>query len=206
MDRTLEHFHRSLSWCRDNWPDHVRMRDCQMPDNDRWFLVEYAIVVYNSGFRAAVVQRHWDRLTEAWRGWHPLAIAEHLDDCVARARMIINNRGKVQAIASVATLLDRLGWIAFRDAYCQNLDSLRQLPWIGPITCYHLARNIGMDYAKPDVHLSRIARDLDWGDDVQGMCRHIATHTGESVGFVDSVLWAAAARYTESEPRTEAGI
>lgn len=88
----------------------------------------------------------------------------------------------------------------------QYLDSL---PMIGPITKYHLARNLGIDCAKPDRHLARLAQkfgfinhvgvrpqDLtnkqavaDMEQGVHRMCKALADFTGWRIGTVDVILW-----------------
>jgi hypothetical protein len=71
-----------------------------------------------------------------------------------------------------------------------QLDFLESLPWIGPITKYHLARNLGIDVAKPDRHMVRVAYHFNFPN-VQKMCEEISKTTGERVGTVDIVLWRA---------------
>src|SRR3546814_11244849 len=38
-----------------------------------------------------------------------------------------------------------------------KIQYFRSIPWIGDITCYHLAKHFGAQVAKPDVHLVRVA-------------------------------------------------
>lgn len=65
------------------------------------------------------------------------------------------------------------------------------LPWIGKITKYHLAKNLGADVAKPDRWLVRLAEAE--GDTVDGLCQRLARETGDRVATVDVVLWRACA-------------
>lgn len=82
-----------------------------------------------------------------------------------------------------------------------KLDFLETLPWIGPVTKHHLAKNLGIDTAKPDVHLERLAkRD---GTTVNALCRRIARQTGYKVSTVDSILWRACADGILSSGRYE---
>jgi hypothetical protein len=71
-----------------------------------------------------------------------------------------------------------------------KLSFFESLPWIGPITKYHLAKNFGVECCKPDRHLVRIARQYDMTPDE--LCRKLAEETGNSVNTVDTVLWRAA--------------
>lgn len=68
------------------------------------------------------------------------------------------------------------------------LKILDELPWIGPITKYHLAKNLGFQVAKPDRHLVRIAKHFGYRD-VQVMCAEIGNSTGDSIPVVDLILW-----------------
>ena len=75
---------------------------------------------------------------------------------------------------------------------------LDTLPMIGPVTRYHLARNIGIDCVKPDRHLIRLASEAgyemkDPQKGVEAMCRDIQKDIGdaEKLGTIDVVLWRA---------------
>lgn len=72
----------------------------------------------------------------------------------------------------------------------ERVEFLDTLPMIGEITKYHLARNLGMDVAKPDVHLVRLMKRFQF-DDVQDMCKYVADITEDRIGTVDVILWRA---------------
>ena len=74
------------------------------------------------------------------------------------------------------------------DTIDEKLDYLESLPYIGTITKYHLAKNLGIDIAKPDRHLVRLAKKFDY-DDVQEFCEHISKKTGDKVTVIDVILW-----------------
>lgn len=71
-----------------------------------------------------------------------------------------------------------------------KLEYLFTLPMIGKVTKYHLARNIGLDVAKPDVHLLRVAQRFKRSD-VQEMCQALSNVTGDRIGVVDVIIWRA---------------
>jgi DnaJ-domain-containing protein 1 len=80
------------------------------------------------------------------------------------------------------------------------LVALRTLPFIGPVTQFHLAKNIGLDVAKPDRHLVRIAQLFQFAS-VQDLCETIANQAGTRVAVVDLVFWRFATlnrRYLEA--------
>lgn len=68
------------------------------------------------------------------------------------------------------------------------LDWCQSLPWIGGITKYHLAKNLGVDVAKPDRWLERLAGAE--GATV-ALCERLARETGDRIATVDVVLWRA---------------
>lgn len=72
-----------------------------------------------------------------------------------------------------------------------KLDFLVGLPWIGPVTKHHLAKNLGAIAAKPDVHLVRLANAE--GTTPARMCRRLARLTGYKIPTIDSILWRACA-------------
>ncbi|MBA7467119.1 hypothetical protein ES707_02315 [subsurface metagenome] len=71
---------------------------------------------------------------------------------------------------------------------------LKSLPHIGDITKYHLARNLGLNYAKPDRHLVRIS-NLFEHTNVQELCKKLSILTDDPIGLVDLVLWRFATLY-----------
>lgn len=70
-------------------------------------------------------------------------------------------------------------------AFCADL------PWLGPITKFHLAKNLGVDVAKPDVHLNRLATAE--GAMAQELCERLAAETGYRASTIDLILWRACA-------------
>ena len=143
------------------------------------FFSEYVWVVLNSGMKNQVAEKVWQRIKEAWEKGLPTSSA-------------FKHTGKVAAIDYVAANLDLLwrNWTkANRLGTDHALDFLESLPWIGPITKYHLAKNYGVDVAKPDRHLQRVAA---WTNETpQGLCERIARETGDRVATVDLVIWRA---------------
>lgn len=79
-------------------------------------------------------------------------------------------------------------------AYQAEPDKLRYLmtlPWVGPVTRWHLQKNLGGDHAKPDVHMERLARRDK--SNTHKLCRRLARETGYRVPTIDTVLWRACA-------------
>jgi hypothetical protein len=139
------------------------------------FFREYAYVVCNSGMRYTVAKVIYRRVLLALNSG-------------ARPGSGIGHPAKSRAIDHVYDHREEL-FAAYREAE-DKIAFLRTLPHIGPVIVYHLAKNFGVDCAKPDRHLVRIA---SWsGETPEGLCRRLAAATGDRVATVDLVLWRAA--------------
>jgi hypothetical protein len=68
------------------------------------------------------------------------------------------------------------------------ISTLRKFPFVGEVTAFHLAKNFGFDFPKPDRNLQRLSSRHGYSD-VQGFCRALAKASGESVRNVDTLLW-----------------
>lgn len=147
------------------------------PAGSTAFFLEYAFVVINSGMKAEVARGIYERVIQA-------VVRDGRD-----ARSAFRHPGKSAAIQSVYD--DRVEWHARYRAAEDKLAFLASMPWIGPITKYHLAKNFGLDCVKPDRHLVRIAQAH--ASDPHTLCSELAEATGDRIGTVDYVLWRAAA-------------
>ena len=79
-----------------------------------------------------------------------------------------------------------------REVMDDPITSLKRFSHIGDITVFHLAKNLGMNVAKPDRHLARLSNLHGYGD-VHVFCAAISRLTGLSVRSVDSILWRMSA-------------
>lgn len=137
--------------------------------DSKTFLLEYVYVVLNSGMKNQVAEKIYRRFLE-------------------EGSKSIRHEGKRKAIVKAQLYYKTWFKELKHGSVLEKLDYLETLPWIGPITKYHLARNLGIDVAKPDRHLQRIADHFKYND-VQKMCNTLSLMTGERVGVVDVVLW-----------------
>lgn len=153
------------------WSERLRA-----PHDADAFATETIYVICNSGMKWAVARGIFDRIMPILRrGGSSFEGFKHPGKSRAIDRIWAEQEALFQAFVSAN---DKL-------AFC------RSLPWIGGITCYHLAKNFGVDVAKPDVHLQRMA-DRE-GVDVQALCGRLAHETGYRLATVDTILWRAAA-------------
>lgn len=107
-----------------------------------------------------------------------------------------------------AAAIDRAWWerdadfAAFQAVHAAgSVDAMlvwcASIPFIGAITKYQLAKNVGFDVCKPDIWLARIT-GLPEKTPVkrlfpacQGLCAGLASTTGDRIATVDSMLWLA---------------
>lgn len=137
------------------------------------FWCDFAWVVLNAGMREQVARGIWKR------------VQPHVE-LGGSAHERFGHKGKAQAIDD--GWAQREAWLRDYLAASDKLEFLRGLPWIGPITCYHLAKNFGHDCAKPDRHLVRIAGE----EGTHALCARLAKETGDRIATVDVVIWRAA--------------
>lgn len=154
------------------------------------FLREAAWVILSAGMRETVVRGRFGRVTTAFYDWQSAdVIARRRDQCIRRASVAFNHVGKLSAIGDVAIRLAEVGFEVFRDRLrSDGLNELQRLPFIGPVTRYHLAKNLGLDVVKPDRHLVRMAHAAGF-DEPEAMCRIVAEVTGDRLATIDIVLW-----------------
>lgn len=133
------------------------------------FYVSYVYVVLNTGMRNQVAEKLFDNLMKS-----------------GDVDKTIKHKGKNKAIKLAMANYET--WFKELKVADDKIEYLKSLFFIGDITKYHLARNIGIDVAKPDRHLQRIADKYGF-DNVHEMCELLSEETGERIGTVDVILW-----------------
>lgn len=147
------------------------------PVNADSFANDYVFVVCNSGMKAQIAAQIFRKVMGALAaGAHPSTVFGHA--------------GKANAMHAVwqarETWFARYLAIASTDG---KIEFLGSMPWIGSITKWHLAKNLGLDTVKPDRHLVRVADR--YGLTPHEMCARLAQETGDRLGTVDVVIWRA---------------
>lgn len=156
-----------------------------------YFFNEFIWVVHTSGFSAKAVSKFFDKIMVAYGDYQELS-EDSLDNLMPRVKNICNNKNKANSVLRMAKILNKNiqthGWKVFKNEHLYSTQMLAKLPHIGEITCFHLARNIGLlEAVKPDLHLARAARH--WGyETCEDMCRDIGP-VGMPLGIVDLILW-----------------
>ena len=154
------------------------------------FLRESAWVVLSSGMRETVVRRLFPAFSTCFFDWRSATrIAENSSTCARKALSVFGHTGKVNAIIRIAERLEFEGFESLKNKIVDNsIQTLQSLPFVGPVTSFHLAKNLGLEVAKPDRHLVRIAAATGFSS-TQSLCEKIAEKTGDKISVVDLVLW-----------------
>jgi hypothetical protein len=168
------------------WQRSVRFEEVTESD----LLRENAWVVLCCGMREAIVRERFAEVSRCFQDWRSADhIIDSLPHCREQALRYFRHPAKIDAIIACAAWVAEQGFAKVKGSIrLDPLGALRTLPFIGPVTAYHLAKNLGLPVAKPDRHLVRLSRLVGY-QDVQEFCDHIAEHTGDPVAVVDIVLW-----------------
>ena len=165
------------------------------------FLRESAWVVLSCGLSNRVVASVFPRVSKCFLYWSSAyEIRQESDTCVARAFRHFGHLRKLEAIATIADYVAEVGVeeIASRIA-TEGPEALVELPYVGPVTSKHLAKNLGFQTAKPDRHLLRMASSVG-RESPEELCLEISDFFGESVAVVDLVLWRYGTLYGSQLP------
>lgn len=178
---TEEGFRSEITWQQD-----VRLASITEPT----FLSEAAWVVLSAGMRERIVRRVFPGIAAAFLGWSSARnIVQRSDHCVRSALQVFHHERKIRSIVGIAKHVADVGLDGVRrQLVSEGAAYLQVLPYIGPVTCHHLAKNLGLRTAKADRHLTRIAAAAGYSCPI-AMCDAIAAQTGDSVSVVDIVLW-----------------
>ena len=170
-----------VAWQRESDPASV---------SESTLLREAAWVVLCSGFREAVVRKVFDHISLCFCDWDSAtAIVESYPACHLAAQASFRSTAKLSAIVDIARQIDAIGFDVFKDELISDpVTTLRQFSYIGPVTVWHLAKNLGFDATKPDRHLVRIAERFGFRGPEQ-FCAAIADANGEAVKVIDLVIW-----------------
>lgn len=149
------------------------------PGNCRRFAREVVYVIVNSGMKYTVANVIFQRVMRALRNGKD-------------AGAVFGHRGKAKAINYVWRHRRQL-FAEFKrlESDPEKIAFCASLPWIGSVTKYHLAKNMGLNAAKPDIHLDRIA--YKEGTTAWKLCQRLARETGYRESVVDTILWASCA-------------
>lgn len=144
---------------------------CRSADH---FSHEAIWVICNSGMKNQIAEKIFKKVMTA------------LTDKV-KIISVFGHEGKAAAIENI-----HKNRFKYFDKYLKctdRLEFLGSLPFIGPTTKFHLARNLGMDVCKPDRHLLRISKMFNMTH--IDLCDKISKESGDKIGVIDVILWRA---------------
>ena len=148
-----------------DWADSIK--DVSHITSEEFFL-EYVWVVLNAGMKEQIAKNIYANYIENF----DIDTIKHPTKRNAIHRMRNCHAVKLQELLTIN----------------DKIDYLETLPWIGPITKYHLARNIGIDCVKPDRHMVRLTNTFGFETPID-MCLHIQNDNGTKLGTIDMILW-----------------
>lgn len=151
------------------WQESVTEPDCADE-----FLWQYIWVVISSGMKNQIARIIEQRIVEAYNNGIPIDTIYHHNCKVKAIEYMIKNHDEIFDAYLVSS---------------DRLEFLHSLPYIGNITKWHLAKNLGEDVVKPDRHLTRIAES--YNTTPIELCKKLAKETGYRIGTVDLILWRA---------------
>ena len=122
-------------------------------------LRELAWVVLSSGIREQVVRKVFAQISAAFCHWSSAEIiVRNLRSCVAGAIEAFRHRRKIESIGANCDLVHSIGAAEIlHRAQLEGPTFFQRFDYVGPITCQHVAKNLGFDVVKADRHLDRIA-------------------------------------------------
>ncbi len=198
-----EYFQKAKKFAFDNYSDTINTilsTDFLKIDQD-FFFREYIWVVHATGFSAKAVGSFLPKLLNKY---FPIQHFSSLkkEDAINFIRPIINNPQKIEAIWKMSKILSNHtdDWGRYKNENLCDPDKLGKLPYIGKVTCYHLARNIGiLNVIKPDLHLVRMAKHWGFSSPLE-LCESVKPKD-LPLGIVDLILWYSASTFGTSEIR-----
>ena len=155
--------------------------------DEQAFLTEYCWVVFASGFRVSILEKHFENIRKVFQDFKPANVARMKP--IKVDNLPIRNKSKADGFLKGAKMIHKEGWKNFKARVdAEGSDVLTELPYIGKITKLYLAKNIGLeDTAKPDVHLVRCAEECS--ATVEELVSFLADEYEMTKHKVDAVLW-----------------
>lgn len=179
-----------VSYC--GYKEEIEWQDKLSSDsiNESSFLKETAWVILSSGMKELIVRKLFFDISNCFYNWvSSKRIIKYEEKCLSDALKIFNNKPKLSAIIEAAKRINNIGFKNIKKMINSDpINKLQEFSFIGPVTAYHLAKNIGLNIAKPDRHLVRLSNQAGFSD-VQSFCTEISSLTGDKISVIDIVFW-----------------
>lgn len=185
-------FKVALKYCFENHPDEIEWAKSVNENifknlKSRQFLYNYCWVVYSSGFKVSTVEKLFPALQIAFKNFD-LNLLEKMRS-IKPVLEVFNNERKARSFLEGVKMIANEGFTTYkRNLLKEGVDKLEALPGIGPVTKFHLAKNIGLlDKAKPDIWLQRAADKCS--SSVDELVDYLSAQNKLSRHTVDIILW-----------------
>lgn len=158
--------------------------------NETKLLEEFTWVVLASGMNDKVVKKVFPSIKSIMYDFKSSElIYKRRVSCFNKALQIFNHPGKIKAILFLAEYVykNSFGFIKSKIA-TEGIEFIQTLPYMGQATSFHLAKNLGIEVAKPDRHLNRIAKALGFKGPSE-LCKQLSITISEKASLIDLVLW-----------------
>jgi hypothetical protein len=168
--------------------DEIAWQHCTGPVTPERFVREAAWVILCSGMSESVIHNLFSRFAAELGNFKTSWLVGNVEIARFRALYIFNHERKVDSILEIARMVHALGADGLRRRMLEPEIFLRGLPYIGPVTWRHLAKNLGVPIAKADRHLVRLTEALGRSS-VEELCEEVSAWIGDPVPVVDIVFW-----------------
>jgi hypothetical protein len=138
--------------------------------------------------KEAIVRRLFPQLADQLGDFSPEWLAVHASTARKCALRTFNHQRKIDSILYIAEAAHILGSDGLHECMQDRRSFLLCLPYIGPVTWRHLAKNLGLPVAKADRHLTRFT-EAAGRLSVDALCKEISDWIGDPIAVVDTVLW-----------------
>ncbi len=156
---------------------------------EKTFLKEMAWVILSSGMNEKIIRRKFNNVSNAFMNWSVKEVNKNHTICRQLALEAFHNTKKIDAILYAFEIVYNIGIETIKkNIKQQGVSYLQTFPYIGQITAYHIAKNLGLNFSKPDRHLCRIAEACGYNS-VHAMCKEISQIVGDDEKTIDLVIW-----------------
>lgn len=169
-----------------DWQEQVNIQDLTAQS----FLREYSWVVLASGLSDKVVSKVFPKIKTILNNWIDLEYIDANYDMLQKTLLnVFNNKLKIKALLDTSLIVHFKGFDGVKsEIQNKGITYLKSFSFIGEVTCFHIAKNIGLAFAKPDRHLLRISNKIGF-DSPHVLCKLISEYVAEKIQVVDLVLW-----------------
>jgi len=154
------------------------------------FLSEISWVILASGMNDKIIRKVFPKIKSVMFDFVSAnLICQKKKSCYNKALRIFNHKGKINAIIYAAEYLTKNSLAVTKSKILmQGVKFIQTFPYMGKATSLHFAKNLGLNFVKPDRHLNRISATLGFNTP-KDLCNEISNVIDEKVSIIDLVLW-----------------